>query len=301
MESDRRGFAGELALYLVFPGVLAVALAAAIAISRSGWPQDFVMAGAFVVGMGQLMLLERWIPDRRDWTGRDPQLPNDLGHTLIGVVLGGALQQLLMSLTWYRLAAALEGTLSSDLWPTGWSLPVQVCFAVVLGEFGSYWHHRLMHAWPPYWRCHVLHHSARRIHALTSVRQNVFDVGFFGPFAFGPLLLLGIPAETLSWYAIAGMVTGLLSHANVEQRNPRWFERLFGVALAHRLHHAVDPRLAHCNFGATVLIWDHIFGTYVDPRRVDPPVAGIYEPFPDGFWRQLAFPFWRSEETRPTG
>jgi hypothetical protein len=44
----------------------------------------------------------------------------------------------------------------------------------------------------------------------------------------------------------------------------------------HRVHHAVNPQYLDKNYGATLIVWDRLFGTYIEEE--EPCVFGITKP-----------------------
>jgi len=69
---------------------------------------------------------------------------------------------------------------------------------------------------------------------------------------------------------------------------------LFSAPAPHRWHHARDPRIAACNFGGDVLVWDLLFGTFFLPSDREPSDdVGIPDgdAFPRSIGGVLASPF----------
>ena len=92
---------------------------------------------------------------------------------------------------------------------------------------------------------------------------------------------------------------GLLTHCNVEMRfgPPNY---LFNTPALHRWHHSMDLREGNKNYGENLMIFDLLFGTWVDAPRRPPAVIGVREPIPKDFIGQVLAPFraapWRSVE-----
>lgn len=74
------------------------------------------------------------------------------------------------------------------------------------------------------------------------------------------LSVLDAPGDVLFVADVLRNVHGALSRANVDFRLG-WLNPVFSMAELHRWRHARDPRWANGNSGATVLIWDWLFGT----------------------------------------
>ena len=44
------------------------------------------------------------------------------------------------------------------------------------------------------------------------------------------------------------------------------------------VHHAINPRYLDSNFAGILIIWDKMFGTFVEELPEDPPVYGVVTP-----------------------
>jgi sterol desaturase/sphingolipid hydroxylase (fatty acid hydroxylase superfamily) len=53
---------------------------------------------------------------------------------------------------------------------------IALAASVVLLDFFAYWNHRLMHALPPLWRLHALHHSDSDLDVTTTIRHHPVEV-----------------------------------------------------------------------------------------------------------------------------
>ena len=57
-----------------------------------------------------------------------------------------------------------------------------------------------------------------------------------------------------------------------------WFDRVFCSPSNHRAHHAVNDRYLDRNYGGILIVWDRLFGTFVEEDDTDPPVYGTRSP-----------------------
>ncbi len=57
-----------------------------------------------------------------------------------------------------------------------------------------------------------------------------------------------------------------------------WIEYVFNTPSIHRVHHARNDRYIDRNYAGVLVIWDRLFGSYVDEDLREPPVYGIVEP-----------------------
>ncbi len=57
----------------------------------------------------------------------------------------------------------------------------------------------------------------------------------------------------------------------------------------HRVHHAINPRYLDKNYGATLIVWDRLFGTYEE--ELEAPVYGITKPLGtfNPLWAQVHY------------
>ena len=151
---------------------------------------------------------------------------------------------------------------------------------LVLADFGHYWVHRAMHS-PRLWRVHKWHHYPTYMYWMAGVRGS-----------FTQQVLVNIPyiaAATLVYISPWWMVFAILGknalqndwmHLNVPWGS-KWLEWIIVTPRYHHVHHSDDPAHYRANLAALLPIWDHIFGTYVDPEGVRHPLSfGIGERVP---------------------
>lgn len=234
------------------------------------------------------LALESAFPERVDYSGADQPLRVELAHYLFDYNLG------------YGLALAgcalLEWVLSRhaswQAWPTAWPLAVQLVLAGVLSEAVSYWQHRLSHRVPLLWRFHSLHHQGERLKLLRAVRFHFVDIGPGAFCSFAPLVLLRAPEAITVWVASLAGVFGIIEHANVRLRTPRWLAFVVCTPAVHRHHHSKDPLESDSNFGTLTMVFDLLFGTFQAPRPDGPRAVGVDgAPLERGFWHQFTGPF----------
>jgi sterol desaturase/sphingolipid hydroxylase (fatty acid hydroxylase superfamily) len=162
------------------------------------------------------------------------------------------------------------------------ALPLVLRFLmyIVLADFGHYWVHRAMHS-PALWRVHKWHHYPTYMYWLAGVRGSLIQQ-----------VLVNIPyiaAAALVYISPWWMVFVILGkntlqndwmHLNVPW-GTKWLERIIVTPRYHHVHHSDDPAHYRANLAALFPIWDHIFGTYVDPAGVRQPLSfGIGERVP---------------------
>ena len=60
----------------------------------------------------------------------------------------------------------------------------------------------------------------------------------------------------------------------------------------HRVHHAKNPIYLDKNMGMVLIIWDRIFGTFVE--ETEKPVFGLTKPLKTGSIREVIFSEWET-------
>lgn len=201
----------------------------------------------------------------------------------------------------WNTGLAVLGVLLAQVWPgvaRVWpaSLPhlAQLGLAFLLAELGVYWMHRAIHASPLLFRFHAMHHSVEGIYWLNASRFHPLDLALLHAAGVTPMLLLGAGPEVVAAYGVVSQTGAFLQHANLRVRGGvlSW---LFHLPDLHRWHHAAERAEADANFGATLIVWDVLFGTRRLPRDREARI-GLDRRFPADYLAQLAAPFHREPE-----
>jgi sterol desaturase/sphingolipid hydroxylase (fatty acid hydroxylase superfamily) len=221
------------------------------------------------------------------------QIAVDLGYYFLnglvpGLLLAGPVA--LMAIASHHL---IPGDVSAAI--SAWPLWLRVCAAMLVGETGYYWAHRMTHEVPFLWRFHAVHHSAEHIDFMVNTRAHPVDLVFTRLCMLAPLFALGLvsPMRTSDGVVplivlFAGMMWGYFVHANVRWRlGP--LEWLISSPAFHHWHHTMGEQQRNCNY-ASMLPWlDRIFGTHHLPKEW-PALYGIPEPMAATLLGQLVQP-----------
>jgi sterol desaturase/sphingolipid hydroxylase (fatty acid hydroxylase superfamily) len=121
------------------------------------------------------------------------------------------------------------------------------------------------------WASHLVHHSPERIGFTTAVRVPWMEA------VYKPWLSLWVPLlgfNPLAFIAldILAATIGQLQHTEACRRRTV-LDSVFVTPSAHRVHHGSNDKYIDKNFGAVLIVWDRMFGTY-EPE-VEPVVYGI--------------------------
>jgi len=157
----------------------------------------------------------------------------------------------------------------------GWSVPaVIVCF--VLDDLRYYWWHRASHRVRWLWADHVNHHSSQHYNLSTALRQPWFGVlALPGLLFITPLILIGFPLEMIVFVHGINLVYQFWIHTETIDRFPRWIEALMNTPSHHRVHHAINARYLDANYAGVFIVWDRMFGSFVEECKEDAPHYGI--------------------------
>ena len=220
-----------------------------------------------------------------------PQMLTDLGYyfinSLIPAMLLGAPLAMLAVVTQKIIPPAVPATLAS--------LPLvgKLGLALLVGEIGFYWGHRLSHEIPFLWRFHSIHHSAETIDFLVNTRAHPVDMVVTRLFGLTPLYVLGFAGPSASGSStpvalvLIGTVMGFFIHANVRWRlGP--LEWLLASPAFHHWHHSRIDHINH-NYAAMLPVLDRVFGTHYLPAHW-PADYGISTPMPSSLGEQLMDP-----------
>jgi sterol desaturase/sphingolipid hydroxylase (fatty acid hydroxylase superfamily) len=273
--------------YLWWPLLMIAAIAANYAGMQTAHPILWFNVSYFSLA-GLLFLLERWMPHERQWLANDGQLVPDIGHTLLSKL---AVQILVLSVGVMGAAQATSAS-GAGWWPHGWPLPLQVLLGMTIAEFGFYWAHRLAHERPLLWRFHAVHHSVTRLWFVNTGRFHFINTIISVTFGTGVALAAGVPKDILIWVSAITAFVGLLTHCNVEMRFGV-LNYLFSTPALHRWHHSMVPEEGNRNYGENLMLFDMLFGTFINPNRRPPADIGISEPMPAALAAQIAHPFRR--------
>jgi len=259
-------------------------------------PTDVARVTAWLFLLTALFIpLEHWFAERRQPVRR-AEFWVDLGYFYGNGILTAAVLAALSA--WLAVGArALTPAVLTD---AAGALPLapRLLAILVVGEFGSYWGHRLTHRVPFLWRFHAIHHSAEQVDWLTNTRAHPLDMMFTRLCGLVPVYLLGLmtagtaPADMIAVGVIVlTTIWGYFIHANLRWRFG-WLESVIATPAFHRWHHTNDAYRDR-NYASTLPIYDRLFGTFHLPPDAMPPSYGIDDPMPHGLLGQLARPFVR--------
>ncbi len=135
----------------------------------------------------------------------------------------------------------------------------------LLTDFVWYWYHRLAHEINVFWAVHVVHHQSEDFNYTVSARITVFQAVVRALF-WSVLPLLGFPALMISAFLLIHGVYPFFVHTQALGKWG-WFEKILVTPAHHSLHHASNPEYLDKNYGDVLIIWDKLFGTFVEEKE----------------------------------
>ncbi len=155
-----------------------------------------------------------------------------------------------------------------------WQIPVNgwtVVLAILVIDFLYYWEHRWEHEIRLLWTYHSIHHSSPIYNYTTALRVSFID-NFVTWVFYLPAIAMGFhPVVVL--IAIGFILTyQFWIHTELIQKMG-WFELIFNSPSHHRVHHGSDDLYLDKNYGAVLILWDRLFGTF--QKEVFRPTYGL--------------------------
>lgn len=170
---------------------------------------------------------------------------------------------------------------------TWWYWPV-LFFAF---EFFYYWYHRLSHEIRWFWATHSVHHSIEEMNILAAYRFGWTSWLSMTSLVFLPLHLLGFdPVNVTIMFSLNLMYQAWLHTTLIPKLGP--LEGILNTPSAHRVHHATNPEYLDRNHGGVLMIYDRMFGTYVEEREDEPCKYGLVSPVGSYNPVRIAFHEW---------
>ena len=220
----------------------------------------------FFLLIGIELLIARW-RRRHVYYGNDAI--NSLGLGMISQIVGVFTK---------LFAIGIYGWCATHL--ALWQLPANSIWVWISGlllyDLLYYWLHRAGHEVNVLWAAHVVHHQSESYNLTTALRQT--GSGFLlGWLFYLPMALLGYPTEVFAVVALIDLLYQFWVHTEMVGRLG-WFDRVFCSPSNHRAHHAVSDRYLDRNYGGILIIWDRLFGSFVEENDEDPPIYGTRAP-----------------------
>ncbi|MFK7962369.1 MAG: sterol desaturase family protein [Burkholderiaceae bacterium] len=213
-----------------------------------------------ILTIGLAWALERVWPHRPIWNRNQGDLKGDIvSFAVVFVVLDGLLKYLAPIVLVLLLGGLVQPSSSIALW-------FEIIAVTLLIEFAAYASHWLHHRSKHLWTLHATHHVTQRLYSLNNFRFHPLNHVVNACFIVVPPLLIGFSPEAVLGYAALSMPVLIFQHANVDFRFG-WLNYILNTNEVHRWHHSSQPEDAGRNLGRALVIWDHVFGTFLAPNQ----------------------------------
>ncbi len=148
--------------------------------------------------------------------------------------------------------------------------------ALLLYDFLYYWVHRFGHEVNLMWAAHQVHHSSEYYNLTTALRQTSTGAAFGWPF-YLPMAVIGVPPEVFIGASLIDLLYQYWVHTELVGKLG-WLDRVLVTPSNHRVHHGQNDYCIDRNYGGILILWDRLFGTFVDEREGEKIVYGIRKP-----------------------
>ena len=153
-------------------------------------------------------------------------------------------------------------------------------FAWFFYDLCFYWAHRKSHEINILWAAHAIHHQSEEYNLTTALRQSSSKFLLSWIF-YMPLAFIGVPPVVFFTVALLNLLYQFWVHS---RHIPKlgWYELFFVTPSNHRVHHAKNKKYLDKNYGGVFIIWDRMFGTFVEEQSEEE-----YEPIRYGTLKPL--------------
>jgi sterol desaturase/sphingolipid hydroxylase (fatty acid hydroxylase superfamily) len=155
---------------------------------------------------------------------------------------------------------------------------VQFTIIFVINDLRNYVNHRLFHSHKTLWALHEFHHSATSLNIFSRNRDHFYVQEITRLFDALPYVIFGGSIYTYFWVQLLTEAHGYLIHSEFRSKWG-WLGRYILVSpKAHYLHHSADAAHYNKNLGSVFIVWDRLFGTYLetDAKPLIGPQSNFY-------------------------
>lgn len=272
-EIDNRVSMGRLFVrWWLYPFLWAIKLATFYVLWVSEAPPENLssISSAFVLIL--CFLLELRYPYEKRWSMTWRSLWSDIKFVIPN---GLTLYALGIMLAYFAIKASDDLSGPARDWP----LALQLVACLLIYEGLNYAIHRAMHELPGkfggwLWKVHAAHHLPPRLYlVMHAVFHPINAIIIRALVIVVPIWAMGYDQRVIAMFGMIMSLHGIISHFNVDMRMG-WANYLFVGPELHRYHHSARPEECK-NYGATLSIFDQLFGTFVYRPGVPPRDLGV--------------------------
>jgi sterol desaturase/sphingolipid hydroxylase (fatty acid hydroxylase superfamily) len=155
--------------------------------------------------------------------------------------------------------------------------PLAILCLFIGQEFLYYWYHRAAHRINWFWATHSVHHSPNELTLAAALRLGGTGKLTGTTLFFTPLIWLGFSPTAVLSVVAGNLLYQFWLHAPwMPKLGP--LEWVFNTPTHHKVHHASNREYLDCNYGGVLIVFDRLFGTFVDERDDIVIRYGLTEP-----------------------
>jgi len=125
-----------------------------------------------------------------------------------------------------------------------------------------YWYHRFGHTVNLFWASHIVHHQSDDFNYTAAARITVFQAVARGLF-WCVLPIIGFKPEMITVLLLIHGTYPFFTHTQLVGKLG-WLEYIIVTPSHHRVHHSSNPEYLDKNYGDMLIVWDKIFGTFIE-------------------------------------
>merc|ERR1712071_433832 len=144
-----------------------------------------------------------------------------------------------------------------------WDHPLTWYLAAIFVDFCYYWGHRASHVINILWAQHQAHHSAET-YSLVNVFRLPFTQDWLYSVFYLPMAFFVPPSLYLVHHQLSLVYQFWLHTEVIGKLGP--IEYIFNTPSHHRVHHGCNKFCLDTDFGAWLIIWDRMFGTFQEEQ-----------------------------------
>jgi sterol desaturase/sphingolipid hydroxylase (fatty acid hydroxylase superfamily) len=253
----------------------------------------------FLGSVALLATLERLLPMRADFrpTVKDT-LVDVFVFLLLTMYVWGPLSGSVMGEYMPAVRRFSRSFELAQIWPTEWPRAARVGLVWLLSDFIWYWVHRAEHEWKHAWQItgHMFHHAPKKTSAFTTFTNHPIELPIVAATVALPILL-GARGSDVIYFNTLSTIQNMIVHCNIALRPMPIFALVFGTPQYHRRHHSVDKGENNSNYGCMLILYDRLFGTFVDEVKDYETGVGSRElTLVEKFLIPLRLPAWQKQE-----
>src|SRR5579859_5001955 len=240
---------------LLQPAMLALIVLFWASAPTSWIDNPFTVTSVSIATLSIVQVLERLFERHAGWRMYRLEFLTDLFYVALYY---GVISTVVTKLNDDPLTSAKHALGITTDWAMHLPFVVQVALVLFVIEFGQYWMHRLMHNSFVWWT-HAPHHHITQLNAAKGLVGNPLELFLV---SLSVIALFDLPKNALFGGFNVLTAVSAFAHANVRFNPPRWYSYIFTTVEAHSLHHSVQYLETRCNYANSLLLLDHMFGTF---------------------------------------